>query len=172
MNSTTTSAPVACNASTERDQAELQLVSFEVGGEEFGLDIVRVQEIIRMQPITRVPNSPSFVEGVINLRGKVIPILSLRKRFGLEERAADRDTRIVIAEVAGAVLGFVVDRVCEVLRITTGAIEPTPRLTKQGRAYVAGVGRAGERLVILLDIERLISGPESSAAAELAPVQA
>lgn len=171
MNTTTTSAPVAGNASAERDLAELQLVSFEVGGEEFGLDIVRVQEIIRMQPITRVPNSPSFVEGVINLRGKVIPILSLRKRFGLEGRAADRETRIVIGEVAGAVLGFVVDRVCEVLRIAAGAIEPTPRLTKVGRAYVAGVGRAGERLVILLDMERLISGAESSSAAELAQSQ-
>lgn len=170
MNTTTIASPAPSDASAELGRADLQLVSFEVGGEEFGLDIVRVQEIIRMQPITRVPNSPSFVEGVINLRGKVIPILSLRKRFGLEERPADRETRIVIVDVASAVLGLVVDRVCEVLRITPDAVEPTPRLTKLERAYVAGVGRAAERLVILLDIERLISGPESSAAAELAHV--
>jgi purine-binding chemotaxis protein CheW len=149
---------------------ELQLVSFEVGGEEFGLDIVRVQEIIRVHPITRVPDSPSFVEGVINLRGKVIPVLSLRRRFGLPERAPDRATRVVVVNVSGSVLGFVVDRVCEVLRIAAGAIEAAPCLTNVERPYVAGVGRVAERLVILLDIEQLIRGTDVSQPAELAHV--
>jgi len=156
-------------AAGERNAPELQLVSFAIGEEEFGLDIVRVQEIIRMQPITRVPNSPSFVEGVINLRGKVIPILSLRKRLGLDPRAADRETRIIIADVAGVVLGFIVDRVCEVMRIASETVEAPPRLCQVAREYVAGVGSTGERLLILLDVERLVTESETSSAAELAP---
>ena len=168
MNTATkTPSGTALPKSGDADRADLQLVSFEVGGEEFGLDIVRVQEIIRMQPITRVPNAPMFLEGVINLRGKVIPVLSLRKRFGLQEQAADRETRIVIADIGGTVLGFVVDRVCEVQRIACDAVEPPPALTKAERKYVAGIGRAGQRLVILLDMDRLISETESSSVAEL-----
>ena len=166
----TSTRPPARVESGQPVQDELQLVSFEVGGEEFGLDIVRVQEIIRMHPITRVPNSPSFVEGVINLRGKVIPVLSLRKRFGLAEHAPDRETRIVIVNISESVLGFVVDRVCEVLRIAPDAVEAAPRLTRVERAYVAGVGRVAERLVILLDIEQLISGMDVSQPAQLAHV--
>jgi purine-binding chemotaxis protein CheW len=95
----------------------LQLVSFKIGNEEFGLDILRGQEIIRLQDLTRVPNSPYFVDGVINLRGKVIPIIALRKRFGLEEQAYDKQTRIVVLEFQNMVLGFIVDSVSEVLRI-------------------------------------------------------
>jgi purine-binding chemotaxis protein CheW len=169
MQGASKSADVVLNAAVdELTPPELQLVSFAIGEEEFGLEIVRVQEIIRMQPITRVPNSPSFVEGVINLRGKVIPILSLRKRLGLDARAADRETRIIIANVSGVVLGFIVDRVCEVMRIASEMVEAPPRLTKVAREYVAGVGRAGERLLILLDMERLITEPETTSAAELA----
>ena len=104
----------------------LQLVSFHIGGEEFGLDILRVQEIIRIQALTRVPNSPDFVDGVINLRGKVIPVIALRKRFGLEELAHDKQTRIVVIEVKGTVLGFIVDSVSEVLRIPAETVACAP----------------------------------------------
>ena len=135
----------------------MQLVSFDVGGEEFGLEILRVQEIIRIQQLTRVPNSPSFVDGVINLRGKVIPIIALRKCFGLEERPHDKQTRIVVVEVNGNVLGFIVDSVSEVLRIPVETIEPPPRLGKVEREYVSGVGKLAERLLILLDLDRLMS---------------
>jgi purine-binding chemotaxis protein CheW len=106
----------------------LQLVSFHVGDEEFGLDILRVQEIIRIQPLTRVPNLPEFIDGVINLRGKVIPVVGLRKRLGLDKQLADKRTRIVVVDVHGQILGFVVDSVSEVLRIHTDTVEPTPRL--------------------------------------------
>jgi purine-binding chemotaxis protein CheW len=142
----------------------LQLVSFHVGGEEFCLDILRVQEIIRIQALTRVPNSPDFVEGVINLRGKVIPVIALRKRLGLEELAHDKQTRIVVSEVKGAVLGFIVDSVSEVLRIPADTIEPPPRLGKIEREYVSGVGKLDDRLLILLDVDRMLSdskGPVS-----------
>jgi purine-binding chemotaxis protein CheW len=135
----------------------LQLVSFHIGGEEFGLDILRVQEIIRVQQLTRVPNSPDFVDGVINLRGKVIPVVALRKRFGLEELAHDKQTRIVVIEVKGTVLGFIVDSVSEVLRIPADTVEPPPRLGKVEREYVSGVGKLDNRLLILLDVDRLMS---------------
>jgi purine-binding chemotaxis protein CheW len=138
----------------------LQLVSFHIGGEEFGLDILRVQEIIRVQQLTRVPNSPDFVDGVINLRGKVIPVVALRKRFGLEELAHDKQTRIVVIEVRGTVLGFIVDSVSEVLRIPADTVEPPPRLGKVEREYVSGVGKLDNRLLILLDVDRLMSNSE------------
>lgn len=140
----------------------LQVVSFVVGGEEFGLDILRVQEIIRIQALTRVPNSPHFVDGVINLRGKIIPVIALRKRFGLEELAHDRQTRIVVSETNGAVLGFIVDSVSEVLRIPADTVEPPPRLGKVEREYVSGVGKLDNRLLILLDVDRLMSNADEA----------
>ena len=142
----------------------LQLVSFHIDGEEFGLDILRVQEIIRIQELTRVPNSPDFVDGVINLRGKVIPVIALRKRFGLEELAHDKQTRIVVIEVEGTVLGFIVDSVSEVLRIPADTVEPPPRLGKVEREYVSGVGKLDNRLLILLDVDRLMSDAETAKA--------
>ena len=138
----------------------MQLVGFHVGGEEFGLEILRVQEIIRIQPLTRVPNSAGFVDGVINLRGKVIPVIALRRCFGLEDRPHDRQTRIVVVEVNGSVLGFIVDSVSEVLRIPLETIEPPPRLGKVEREYVSGVGKLDDRLLILLDLECLMSDAE------------
>jgi purine-binding chemotaxis protein CheW len=148
----------------------LQFVGFRVGGEEFVINILRVQEIIRTQQLTRVPNSPDCMEGVMNLRGKIIPVIALRKRFGLEEAAPDKQNRIVVVEIQGAVLGFAVDAVSEVLRIPAGTVEPPPRLGPVEREYVAGVGKLGDRLLILLDTDRLLSGPEqentSTAAAQ------
>jgi purine-binding chemotaxis protein CheW len=147
----------------------LQLVSFHVGGEEFCLDILRVQEIIRIQALTRVPNSPDFVEGVINLRGKVIPVIALRKRFGLEELAHDKQTRIVVSETKGAVLGFIVDSVSEVLRIPADTVEPPPRLGKAEREYVSGVGKLDNRLLILLDVDRMLSDSEGEISGQSQP---
>ena len=146
----------------------LQLVSFHIGGEEFGLDILRVQEIIRVQELTRVPNSPDFVDGVINLRGKVIPVVALRKCFGLEELPHDKQTRIVVIEVKGTVLGFIVDSVSEVLRIPADTVEPPPRLGKVEREYVSGVGKLDNRLLILLDVDRLMGDSEQLSPATMA----
>ena len=140
----------------------LQLVSFRIGGEEFALDILRVQEIIRVQQLTRVPNSPDCVDGVINLRGKVIPVIALRKRFGLEQIAHDKQTRIVVVEVKGAIWGFIVDSVSEVLRIPAHTVELPPRLNKVDREYVSGVGKLDDRLLILLDVDSLLGDFEGS----------
>jgi purine-binding chemotaxis protein CheW len=166
-NANVTTAPMGKLAATDPRQSHgelLQLVSFHVGGEEFGLDILRVQEIIRVQQLTRVPNSPDFMDGVINLRGKVIPVIALRKVFGLGELAHDKQTRIVVVEVKGTVLGFIVDSVSEVLRIPMNTVEPPPRLTKVQREYVSGVGKLDDRLLILLDLDRLMSDSEEACA--------
>jgi purine-binding chemotaxis protein CheW len=138
----------------------LQLVSFHVGDEEFGLDILRVQEIIRIQPLTRVPNLPDYIDGVFNLRGKVIPVIGLRKRLGLDKQSSDKHTRIVVVDVHSQILGFVVDSVSEVLRIHSDTVEPTPHLGKAERDYISGVGKLDSRLLLLIDLERLMSDAE------------
>jgi purine-binding chemotaxis protein CheW len=153
-------AAIRGNEPRQAHEELLQLVGFRVGGEEFVIDILRVQEIIRTQQLTRVPNSPEFMEGVMNLRGKIIPVIGLRKRFGLEEIPPDKQNRIVVVEIQGAVLGFVVDAVSEVLRIPADTVEPPPRIGLVEREYVAGVGKVGDRLLILLDADRLMSGAE------------
>jgi purine-binding chemotaxis protein CheW len=137
----------------------LQVVSFKVGEEEFGIEILSVQEIIRLQELTRVPNSPEFVDGVINLRGKVIPVIALRKRFGLPQQAHDKETRIVVLETNSIVIGLVVDSVSEVLRIPADAVVPPPRLGTIEKEFVSGVGKLDNRLLILLDLERIVSVP-------------
>lgn len=135
----------------------LQLVSFSIGEEEFGVDILRVQEINRMLDVTRVPNAPEYVDGVINLRGKVIPIVDLRQRFGMERREHDKNTRIIVVELSGQVLGFVVDAVREVLRIPRSVTEPPPALAGGAREeYIIGVGKLDDRLLMLLDLEKVL----------------
>lgn len=133
-----------------------QVVSFEVGAEEYAVDILEVQEIIRMVEITEVPKAPHFVEGVINLRGKVIPIVDLRLRFGLPIVERTKDTRIVVVDVARIILGFIVDSVSEVLRIPSSLIESPPNGKQGGSEFYKGVGRVEGRLLILLDLNRLL----------------
>ncbi|WP_028575340.1 chemotaxis protein CheW [Desulfonatronovibrio hydrogenovorans] len=147
----------------KKDTNLLQLVTFSIGGEEFGVEILTVQEIIRMLEITRVPKAPEFVEGVINLRGKVIPIIDLRKRFGLESKSHDKNTRIVVIEINKMIVGFVVDSVSEVLRIPADTVEPPPPVVAGlDSEYISGVGKLEDRLLILLDLDRLLSREEKS----------
>jgi purine-binding chemotaxis protein CheW len=146
---------------TMADSSLIQLVTFKIADEEFGVDILKVQEIIRMMPITKVPNAPAFVEGVINLRGKVIPVIDMRKRFGLAESAHDSDTRIEVMDLQGQVVGFVVDAVSEVLRINESTVEPPPAVVAGvGSEYMRGVGKLKDRLLILLDLDKLLNQKE------------
>ncbi len=139
----------------------LQLVSFVIAEEEFGVDILKVQEIIRPPEITRVPNAPSFVEGVINLRGRIVPIVDLRARFGLPPREQDKDTRIVVVELEEQVTGFQMDAVKEVIRVEQDVIEPPPELAIGiDTDYLKGVAKLEERLLILLDLEEVLSENE------------
>ena len=144
--------------SSHGDGELLQLVTFMVGSEEFAIPILSVQEINRMMEITRVPQSPPFIEGVINLRGKIIPVMDLRKRFGVEVSIELSDSRIIVVEVATRVIGFTVDRVNEVLRIESDIIVPPPSMVSGvDSEYVQGVGKLDDRLLILLNLDRLFS---------------
>lgn len=146
-----------------QDTELLQLVTFSIGDEEFGVDILKVQEIIRTMEITKVPRAPEFVEGVINLRGKVIPIIDLRKRFGMETRQHDKDTRIIVIEINKMIVGFVVDSVSEVLRISADTVEPPPPVVAGLESeYIKGVGKLADRLLIMLDLDRLLSREEKN----------
>ena len=148
----------------KRDDELIQLVTFSIGDEEFGVDILKVQEIIRTMEITKVPRAPEFVEGVINLRGKVIPIIDLRLRFGLQSKKHDKHTRIIVIEITNMIVGFVVDSVSEVLRITAGTVEPPPPVVAGLESeYIQGVGKLEDRLLILLDLDKLLSSEEKLA---------
>ena len=145
----------------KQDDELLQLVTFSIGDEEFGVNILKVQEIIRTMEITKVPRAPEFVEGVINLRGKVIPIIDLRRRFGLAPKAHDKNTRIIVIEINNIIVGFVVDAVSEVLRIPASTVEPPPPVVAGVDSdYISGVGQLQDRLLIMLDLDKLLSSED------------
>lgn len=155
---------------TEKSTEELiQLVSFRTGEEEFGVDILKVQEIIKMLTITKVPNSPEFVEGVINLRGKVIPVIDLRKRLSLQSKEHDNKTRIVVVDLDGSTFGFIVDEVNEVLRISEKTLEEPPELVSRVNSdFITSVAKLEDRIIILLDLNQLLQKAEKRELAELA----
>lgn len=138
-----------------------QIVVLDLAGEAYGVEIGHVEEIIRMQPIVRIPHGPAFMEGVTNLRGRVIPVLDLRKRFGLPADGPTRRSRIVVGELGDHMVGLVVDGVSEVLMVSADAVEqPSALMTTQASAYVRGVAKLDERLVLLLDLSRLLTRAE------------
>ena len=141
----------------------MQLVGFEVGKEIFGVDILMVREIIRSAPITAVPNSPEFVEGVINLRGDIIPVIDLRKRLNLYKGEALEKNWVLILDIDNTVTGFVVDRVDEVMKIEEDSIEPAPEIVLAGleSQYIRGVCEIGEkRLMIMLNFDSILLANE------------
>lgn len=140
----------------KNDDELLQLVSFKLGNEEFAVDILIVQEINKMIPITKVPNSPEFVEGIINLRGRVIPVVDLRNRLKLGKKQSDKDTRIIVTEINGKTIGFIVDAVNEVLRIPRNITEAPPELSLSVESkFVKSIGKLDDRLIILIDLEQV-----------------
>ena len=147
---------------------ERQMVVFDLSGEAYGVNIETVREIIRMQAVTYVPDTPDFVEGVINLRGNVNPVVDLRKRFGLHVGEETDDTRIVVVDIGGDDIGVIVDAVTEVLRVSESAIEPTSALiTTADSFYIEGIAKLGDRLLILLDLERVLSSEERESLADV-----
>ena len=138
--------------------AEEQLVTFSLGSEGFGVDIMCVQEIIRIPSITRVPKAPTYVEGVINLRGNVIPVISLRSRFSMDRVEETELSRIIVLQVKTKVFGIRVDAVTEVLRLASEAIEPPPIALGMDSQFIRGVGKIGERLLILLELDQIMGG--------------
>jgi purine-binding chemotaxis protein CheW len=145
-----------------------QIVGFRIGKENFGVPIAIVREIVRMMEITVVPDAPSYIEGVINLRGKVIPVVDLRKRFA-EEIQPHRRNRILIAELDGHQVGLVVDAANEVIKVNPELIEPPPNIFEQGELnYVTGVGKLGGKLVILIDLAKIMQRGELRRISDLA----
>jgi purine-binding chemotaxis protein CheW len=141
--------------------ASEQLVVFQLGSEEYAASISQVKEIIRYGGATKLPNTPEHMEGIINLRGKVIPVVDLAKRFGLAQ-AKQAGTQALIVEAAGREVGMVVDVVSEVLRLEDGAIEPGQTVSHAGE-FLRGIGKAGDRLLIILDLDKLFSEEEQGA---------
>ena len=151
----------------DEDTQANKYLSFRLGCESYGIGIGFVTEIIELQRISAVPDMPPSVKGVINLRGSVIPVMDLRLRFGMEERAYDDRTCVVIAAVRGQPIGFIVDTVEEVTEILAVDIEESPRFraASRGGGYVAGIGKAGGKIKLLLDVDRIV-GDETIAAPE------
>jgi purine-binding chemotaxis protein CheW len=148
---------------------ELHIVGFRVGRETFGVPIGLVHEIVRVPEITAVPDSPGYVEGVINLRGKIISVVDLRKRFGEREIAAHKKNRILVTEVGGKMVGLIVDAASEVIKIPENEIELPPSVFEEGELnYVTGVGKLHGRLVILIDLSKILQKGELHRLAEVA----
>jgi purine-binding chemotaxis protein CheW len=142
-------------------EKDLQVVGFRIGNETYGVRIGAVREIVRVPEITAVPSAPETVEGVINLRGKIIPVMDLRKRFGQTEIHPDKKNRILVVELEHKLVGLIVNAASEVLKISPSEIEPPGNVFADGESgYVTGVGKLKGRLIILLDIAKLLQRPE------------
>lgn len=157
-------------------EKELHLVGFRVGKETFGVPIGMVREIVRVPEITAVPNSASSIEGVINLRGKIVPVVDLRKRFGQKNPEPSRKNRILVVELAGQMVGLIVNAASEVLKLPPSEVELPRNLFSEGEVnHISGVGKLGGRLIMILDLEKVLQRAElrkAGEAAELAVVEA
>lgn len=160
------------NAVNEQNNKILQLVSFKLGQEEFAVDILIVNEIIRLMQITPVPHAPHFIEGVINLRGRVLPVVNFRKRFHMPEIEQTDKTRIIVMIWENQFVGFLVDSVSEVLRIPASTVEEAPPVVAGvGAEYIEGVGKLDDRLLILLNMDFLFNNSEFPETLALASVK-
>lgn len=143
------------------NKLEEQVVVFHLKEQTYGVDIATVYEIIRMENITRVPGTPPFVEGISNLRGRIIPVIDLCKRFGLEQSEVTQSTRIIIVDLDGNTVGMIVDAVSEVLRFPTNVVEPPPPIVNGiGAEYLRGVALWDQRLIILLNLKKILNSNE------------
>jgi purine-binding chemotaxis protein CheW len=146
-------------------------LTFGLAGEDYGLEILRVREIIGMMDITALPRTPDYMKGVINLRGKVIPVVDLRAKFGLETVEATEETCIIVVDVNGVAMGVVVDKVLEVLNIASNDIEPAPSFgVAVDTRFILGMGKAHANVTILLDISEVLTGREVQNLADVAEV--
>lgn len=140
---------------------EKQIVVFELNSEYFAVNIAEVESIIKMQSITQMPHTPAFVKGVTNLRGKILPVVDLRKRFALPARLVDKNSRIIVVSVNGSEVGMIVDGVSEVLTISELTVESAPAITTTvDSTFIIGIAKINQRLIILLDIVKILAAEE------------
>jgi purine-binding chemotaxis protein CheW len=148
-------APAAAAAPVER---ELHLVLFELGEEQYAVPIAMVREVVRVADITRVPHAPAHIRGVMNLRGRILPVVELGTRLGLAPAEIGPASRVVVAEVLGRLLGYLVDRVVQVTKITEGSVVPAPdEVRSSSGEAITGIGRRGDRLILMLELERILN---------------
>lgn len=141
--------------------SEKQYVVFKLGKEEYGIDIMNVKEIVPYQECVKVPNAPRFVEGIINYRSKVIPIICLKKRFYIDNTSIDSNTRIIVINLNEKQIGFIVDEASQTVRLDDADVDPTPEVVVGvDRKYITGVGKLDNRLIILIDLEKVLSDEE------------
>jgi purine-binding chemotaxis protein CheW len=163
---------VQSSSAAGQELSEVQLVTFMLGAEEYGVPISQIQEIDRLAKITKVPKAASFIEGITNLRGEVIPVLDTRKRFELEVKPPDDRTRIIIVDLGGVKTGLVVDSVREVLNLARKDIAPPPEAigTAIDQQFISGIGKvdSGKRMIVLLDVERILNRQEQAHLSEIA----
>lgn len=144
----------------------LHVVSFKLHQEEYAIEITKVKEIILLEGITRIPQVPEFIEGIINLRGNVIPIIDLRKRFGLSAEERTEHTRIIVTRMEGRIIGLIVDSVSQVMKIPKADVQPPPdTIASISGKYILGIGKVDERMIILLDIEKILTESEKQSLA-------
>ena len=145
----------------EGDEVRNEFLAFTLGNEEYGIDILRVQEIRGYESVTRIANSPDFIKGVVNLRGIIVPVVDMRIKFNLGTPTYDQFTVVIILNIAGRVMGMVVDSVSDVTTLSPGQVKPAPEMgTTFDSDYLIGLGTLNERMLILVDIDKLMSSSE------------
>ncbi|MGI4855341.1 MAG: chemotaxis protein CheW [Janthinobacterium lividum] len=169
IKSTRGTASLSLIENTQGDGAANEFLAFTLGGEEYGIDILKVQEIRGYEAVTRIANTPDFIKGVINLRGVIVPIVDMRIKFALGTVEYDHQTVVIILNVAQRVVGMVVDGVSDVLTLTAAQIKPAPEFgSVLNTEYLTGLGTVDDRLLILMDIERLMTSDEMALVERLA----
>jgi purine-binding chemotaxis protein CheW len=155
-------------------EENLHLVTFELSGEEFGVDIMQVSEVIPVPRITRIPQAPECIKGLINLRGKILVVIDLNKRLGFSSKETDSLSRILIVKVKDTVIGMLVNSVKEVMRLPLSSIEPPPEMIKSkiNAEYLIGVGKVGNRLIVLLNLARVLGEEEIEELSQLSADEA
>lgn len=153
--------PIENNENKVDVENSINLVTFKLGNNEYAIDIMQAKEIIKMEKITLIPNAPDYVEGVINLRGNIIPIVDLKKRFNLEENDGEKNTGIIIVKIDDVDMGIIIDAISKVVSIATSNIQPPPpMLSGIGQKYIKGVAKLEDKLLVVLDLEKLIVGDD------------
>jgi len=153
--------PVSVNNQTQSRDAQGQYVTFRIGDETYGIDVGRAQEVLNMTGITRVPNTMPFMKGVMDLRGKIVPLVDMRIKFSLPEKDYDKSTVIIIVQVRGLIIGMIVDSVSDVINMTSAEIQNTPHFTREiERDSVVGISRVNGELIIVLDVDSILTEQE------------
>ena len=161
---------MAFDKHTAQTQAPAEYLAFQLGDEEYGIDIQKVQEIRGYETVTRIANAPAFIKGVVNLRGIIVPIVDMRIKFSLGQPTYDNLTVVIVLNILGRTIGMVVDRVSDVITLAPEQIRPAPDMGALNADYLLGLGTVDERMLILVDIDRLMSSDDMGLVVQAASI--